>query len=56
VAAEATPPEVADVASSSPPPVQEEELEVVYGRRLLLNPEEIPLPRLPIKAQRLFDC
>jgi hypothetical protein len=51
-AAEAAALEVAEVASSAPPPVQEEEPEVVYGRHLLPNPVEIPLLRLLIKAQR----
>jgi hypothetical protein len=36
--------EAASTASTAAPPTEEEELEVVLGRRLLPSPVEIPLP------------
>jgi chromosome segregation ATPase len=45
-------PEVAEVASSVAPPAEEEEPEVVLGRRLLPSTAEIPLPRLVAKYQQ----
>jgi hypothetical protein len=45
-------PEVAEVASTTAPPAQEGELEVVLGRRLLPSPAEVPLPRLFAKSQQ----
>ncbi|XP_025820834.1 stress response protein nst1-like [Panicum hallii] len=51
--AEATAPGVAEVASSSAPPAEEEEeTEVVVGRRLLPSTAEIPLPRLIAKCHQ----
>jgi hypothetical protein len=50
VAAEAAASEVTEVPSSIRQPVQEEELEAVYGRHLLPSLVEIPLPRLLVKA------
>jgi hypothetical protein len=50
-AIEAAAPEVAEVPSSAPQPVQEEEPEVVYGRHLLPSPAEVPLPHLLVKTQ-----
>jgi hypothetical protein len=47
-------PEVAEVASTTPP-AQEEELEVVLGRRLLPSPAEVPLPRLFAKIQQVQE-
>ncbi|XP_025791731.1 fibrous sheath CABYR-binding protein-like [Panicum hallii] len=43
-------PEVAEVAYTTTPPAQEEEPEVVLGRRLLPSPAEVPLPRLFAKS------
>jgi hypothetical protein len=51
-AAEAAAPEVADVDGSVAPPAEEEEPEVVLGRRLLPSTAEIPLPRLIAKCQQ----
>jgi DNA repair exonuclease SbcCD ATPase subunit len=52
-AAEATAPGVAEVASSSAPPAEEEEeTEVVLGRRLLPSTAEIRLPRLIAKCHQ----
>jgi hypothetical protein len=51
-APEVAAPEVAEVASTTTPPAQEEEPEVVLGRRLLPSPAEIPLPRLSVKCQQ----
>jgi hypothetical protein len=45
-------PEVAEVASTTTPPTQEEEPEVVLGRRLLRSPAEVPLPCLFAKSQQ----
>jgi hypothetical protein len=45
-------PKVAEVASSTAPPAEEEEPEVVLGRRLLPSTAEIPLPRLLAKCQQ----
>jgi hypothetical protein len=44
--------EVAEVASAATPPAEEEEPEVVLGRRLLPSTAEIPLPRLLAKCQQ----
>jgi hypothetical protein len=52
---EAVAPEVAEVASTTTPPAQEEEPEVVLGRRLLPSPAEIPLPRLFAKSQQVQE-
>jgi hypothetical protein len=49
--AERAAPEVAEVASSAAPPAEEEEPEVVLGRRLLPSTAEVPLPRLIAKCQ-----
>jgi hypothetical protein len=49
-AAETAAPEVVEVASSAAPPAEEEEPEVVLGRRLLPSTAEIPLPRLIAKC------
>jgi hypothetical protein len=54
-ATEAAVPEVTEVPSSAPQPVQEEELEVVYGRHLLPSPAEVPLPHLLIKTQQALE-
>jgi hypothetical protein len=51
-AAETAAPEVAEVASTAAPPAEEEEPEVVLGRRLLPSTAEIPLPRLFAKCQQ----
>jgi hypothetical protein len=52
-AAEAAAPGVAEVASSAAPPAEEEEeTEVVLGRRLLPSMAEIPLPRLIAKCHQ----
>ncbi|XP_025806596.1 atherin-like [Panicum hallii] len=48
---EAATPEVAEVASTTPL-AQEEEPEVVLGRRLLPCPTEVPLPRLFAKSEQ----
>jgi hypothetical protein len=45
-------PEAAEVVSTATPPAQEEEPEVVLGRRLLPSTAEIPLPRLFTKCQQ----
>jgi hypothetical protein len=45
-------PEAAEVVSTATPPAQEEEPEVVLGRRLLPSTVEIPLPRLFTKCQQ----
>jgi hypothetical protein len=50
--AETAAPEVAEVASTAAPPAEEEESEVVLGRRLLPSTAEIPLPRLFAKCQQ----
>jgi hypothetical protein len=50
--AERAAPEVAEVASSAAPPAEEEEPEVVLGRRLLPSTAEVPLPRLIAKCQQ----
>jgi hypothetical protein len=47
--------EVAGAPSSGPQLAQEDIPEVVYGRHLLPNPVEVPLPRLLIKAQRAME-
>jgi hypothetical protein len=52
---EAVAPEAAEVASTTTPPAQEEEPEVVRGRRLLPSPAEIPLPRLFAKSQQVQE-
>jgi hypothetical protein len=52
---EAAAPEVAEVANTTTPPAQEEEPEVVLGRRLLPSPAEIPLPRLFAKSQQVQE-
>jgi hypothetical protein len=49
---EAAAPEAAEVASTTTLPAQEEETEVVLGRRLLPNLAETPLPRLFAKSQQ----
>jgi hypothetical protein len=51
-ATEAAAPEVAEVASSAAAPAEEEEPEVVLGRRLLPSTAEVPLPRLIVKCQQ----
>jgi hypothetical protein len=51
-AAETAAPEVTEVASSAAPPAEEEEPEVVLGRRLLPSTAEIPLPRLIAKCHQ----
>jgi hypothetical protein len=45
-------PEAAEVFSTATPPAQEEEPDVVLGRRLLPSTAEIPLPRLFTKCQQ----
>jgi hypothetical protein len=52
---EAAAPEAAEVASTTTPPAQEQEPEVVLGRRLLPSPAEIPLPRLFAKSQQVQE-
>jgi hypothetical protein len=47
--------EVTGAPSTSPQPVQEDMPEVVYGRHLLPNPVEVPLPRLLVKAHRAME-
>jgi hypothetical protein len=47
--------EVAGAPSSEPQPAQGDEPEVVHGRRLLVSPVEVPLPRLLVKAQRAME-
>jgi hypothetical protein len=54
-AAEAAAPEDAEVASTTTPPAQEEEPEVVYGRHLLPRPTKVPLPRLLAKSQQALE-
>jgi hypothetical protein len=54
-AAEAASLEAAEAASTAAPPTEEEELEVVLGRRLLPSPVEIPLPRLIAKCQQVLQ-
>jgi hypothetical protein len=49
---EAAAPESAEVVSTTTPPTEGEEPEVVLGRRLLLSTAEIPLPRLIAKCQQ----
>jgi hypothetical protein len=48
-------PEVAEVAYTTTPPAQEEEPEVVLGRRLLPSPAEVPLPRLFAKSLQVHE-
>jgi hypothetical protein len=48
-------PEVAEVTSTTTPPAQEEEPEVVLGRRLLPSPAEVPLPRLFTKSLQVHE-
>jgi hypothetical protein len=58
VAATAGAPAVAEVAgapSFNPQAAQEDMPEVVYGRHLLPNSVEVPLPRLLVKAQRAME-
>jgi hypothetical protein len=50
--AEAAAPGAAEVASNAAPPAEEEETEVVLGRRLLPSTAEIPLPRLIAKCHQ----
>jgi hypothetical protein len=50
--AETAAPEAAEVASAATPPAEEEEPDVVLGRRLLPDTAEIPLPRLLAKCQQ----
>jgi hypothetical protein len=45
-------PEAAEVVSITTPLAEEEELEVVLGRRLLPSTAEIPLPQLFTKCQQ----
>jgi hypothetical protein len=52
---EAAATEVAEVPSSDPQPAQEDEPEVVYGRRLLPKLVKVPFPRLMVKAQRVME-
>jgi hypothetical protein len=52
---EAAAPEVAEVPSSNPQPVQKDEPEVVYERHLLLKPVKVPLSRLMVKGQRVME-
>jgi hypothetical protein len=54
-AAEAAAPKAAEAASTAAPPTEEEELEVVLGRRLLPSPAEIPLSRLIAKSQQVLQ-
>jgi hypothetical protein len=54
-AAEAAVPEDAGVSSTTSPPAQEEEPEVVYGRHLLPRPAKVPLPRLLAKSQQALE-
>jgi hypothetical protein len=49
---EATAPEAVEVTSTTAPPAQEEEPEVVLGRRLLPSAAEIPFPRLFARSQK----
>jgi hypothetical protein len=44
-----------EAVSTAAPPTEEEELEVVLGRRLLPSPAEIPLPRLIAKCQQVLQ-
>jgi hypothetical protein len=44
--------EAVEVTSTTAPPAQEEEPEVVLGRRLLQSSTEIPFPRLLAKCQQ----
>jgi hypothetical protein len=53
--AETAAPEVAEVASTAAPPAEEEEPEVVLGRRLLPSTVEIPLPQLFAKCQQVQE-
>jgi hypothetical protein len=46
---------VAGAPSTSPQPAQEDMPEVVYRGHLLLNPVEVPLPRLLVKTQRVME-
>jgi hypothetical protein len=55
VVAEAPAPEVVEVAITATPPAQEEELEVVYGRHLLLCPAKVPLPHLLAESQQALE-
>jgi chromosome segregation ATPase len=48
-------PEAAEAASTAAPPTEEEELEVVLGRRLVPSPAEIPLSRLIAKSQQVLQ-
>jgi hypothetical protein len=48
-------PEATEVASTTTPPAQEEEPEVVLGRRLLPSSAEVPLPCLFAKSLRVHD-
>jgi chromosome segregation ATPase len=47
--------EAAEVASTTTPPAQEGEPEVVLGRRLLPSPAEVPLPRLFAKSLQVHE-
>jgi hypothetical protein len=47
--------EVAGAPGSGPQPARGDEPEVVHGRCLLLNPVEVPLCRLLVKAQRVME-
>jgi hypothetical protein len=51
-AVETTAPEAAGVSRAAAPPAEEEEPEVVLGRRLLPSTVEILLPRLFVKCQQ----
>jgi hypothetical protein len=50
--AEEAAPGIAEVGSSVSPPAEEEEPEVVLGRRLLPSTAEVPLPRLIAKCHQ----
>jgi hypothetical protein len=55
VAEEAVAREVTEVAGTAPPPAQEEEPEVVYGRHLLPSSEDVPLHRLLARGQQALE-
>jgi hypothetical protein len=47
--------EVAEAPRSDPQRAQEDEPEVVYGRRLLPKPVKVPFSRLMVKGQRVME-
>jgi hypothetical protein len=48
---EAATAEIAEAPGSDPQPAQEDEPQVVHGRRLLPKLVKVPFPRLMVKAQ-----